>query len=108
MAGVLLALGLGLAAPRAVAQSQSVYFNNADLDDDGRLSLVEFQDWMSYAFKRMDANRDGVLAPSEQLVNNAKTITLADHHARLAGQFKRQDKNGDGFLSPREFLAPPA
>jgi len=104
----ILALALSVTAPPANAQSQSVYFNNADLDDDGRLSLSEFQDWMSYAFKRMDANHDEVLAPSEQLVHNAKAITLAEHHARMAGQFKRQDKDHDGYLSPREFLAPPA
>jgi len=104
-----LALALGICpAPPARAQSQSVYFNNADLDHDGRLSLPEFQDWMSYAFKRMDANHDDVLEPSEQLVRNARAITLAEHHARMAGQFRRQDKNQDGFLSQREFLAPPA
>ena len=103
-----MALALSAASPHAHAQSQSIYFNNADLDHDGKLSLPEFQDWMSYAFKRMDANHDDVLAPSEQLVHNAKAITLAEHHERMAGQFKRQDKNHDGFLSQREFLAPPA
>jgi hypothetical protein len=47
------------------------------------------------------------LSPDEQLVPNSPTLTLAEHHRRLAAQFRRQDKNGDGTLSPREFLAPP-
>jgi Ca2+-binding EF-hand superfamily protein len=94
-------------APPVRAQSQSSYFAKADLDHDGKLSLAEFQDFMSYAFKRMDTNNDRVIDPSEQPIPNAKRITLDEHYARLEAQFKRQDKNHDGFLSQREFLAPP-
>lgn len=99
-------LMLALSSP-AGAQSQSSYFASADLDHDGKLSLPEFQDWMSYAFKRMDSNGDNVLDPGEQHLPRATRLTLADHHARLAEQFRRQDKNKDGWLSQREFLAPP-
>ncbi len=86
---------------------EAVYFARADSDGDGKLSLPEFQDWMSYAFKRMDANHDDVLDPHEQGLPNARRLTGDEHRARLAEQFKRQDKNHDGFLSQREFLAPP-
>jgi Ca2+-binding EF-hand superfamily protein len=89
------------------AQSESSYFAKADLNHDGKLSLAEFQDFMSYAFKRMDTNHDRVIDTSEQVIPNAKRITLDEHYARLEAQFKRQDKNHDGFLSQREFLAPP-
>jgi len=96
-----------LAIGPAYAQTQSSYFNAVDTDRDGRISLAEFQERMSWAFHQMDRNRDQVLSPDEQLVPNAPTLTLAEHHRRLAEQFRRQDKNKDGSLSPREFLAPP-
>jgi Ca2+-binding EF-hand superfamily protein len=89
------------------AQSQSGYFAEVDTDHDGRISLAEFQERMSYAFRQMDRNHDQVLSPDEQLVPDAPTLTLAELHRRLAEQFHRQDKNKDGTLSPREFLAPP-
>ncbi|MFA6985983.1 MAG: hypothetical protein WC213_07225 [Arenimonas sp.] len=91
-----------------LAQSQSSYFDAVDTDHDGRISLSEFVERMSWAFRQMDRNADQVLSPDEQLVPNAPTLTLAEHHRRLGDQFRRQDKNKDGWLSPREFLAPPA
>lgn len=96
-----------LLAGNAGAQSRAGYFAAADLDHDGRLSLSEFQDWMSYAFRQMDRNGDGVLAPDEQHVPNATRLTLEELHGRQAEQFRRQDKDRDGVLSPQEFLAPP-
>lgn len=95
------------AAEKKNPSPESVYFARADSDGDGKLSLPEFQDWMSYAFKRMDANHDDVLDPHEQGLPNARRLTGDEHRARLAEQFKRQDKNHDGGLSQREFLAPP-
>ena len=91
----------------AFAQSRSSYFDAADSDHDGRLSLPEFQEWMSFAFRQMDKNHDAALDPEEQLVPNAKRLTLEELHERQATQFKRQDRNHDGFLSAQEFLAPP-
>ena len=104
---LLLVTALVLLPPCAGAQSASGYFNAADLDHDHRLSLAEFQDWMSYAFRRMDANHDNVLDPAEQHVSSAKQITLDELHANQAAQFTRQDHNHDGYLSQSEFLAPP-
>jgi hypothetical protein len=91
----------------AFAQSRSSYFDAADTDHDGKLSLLEFQEWMSFAFRQMDKNHDEVIEPEEQLVPNAKRLTLAELHARQAEQFKRQDRNHDGLLTQAEFLAPP-
>ena len=103
-------LCLALAAVPAVARAQSgaSYFNVVDLDRDGRISLAEYHERFSYAFRRMDRNRDDVVDESEQLVPGAPRLTLAQLRAQLAEQFRRQDKNHDGTLSPREFLAPPA
>jgi Ca2+-binding EF-hand superfamily protein len=97
-----------LCAGAAGAQSSESYFDIVDSDDDGRISLAEYQDRLSYAFRQMDRNHDGVVDEGEQLVAGAPRMTLAELHAQLATQFRRQDKNKDGTLSPREFLAPPA
>ena len=107
----LLALAMGLALMASgptQAQSQSAYFAAVDSNHDGRISLPEFQDRMSWAFRQMDRNGDQILSPDEQLVPNAPTLSLAELQHRLAAQYQRQDRNKDGWLSPREFLAPPA
>ena len=91
----------------AFAQSGGSYFGIVDLDHDGRISLGEYIERFSYAFRQMDRNHDNVVDESEQLVAGAPRLTLAQLHAQLTAQFHRQDKNHDGTLSPREFLAPP-
>ena len=95
-------------ASAALAQSSSSYFQAVDGNADGRISLVEFLERMSWAFQQMDRNDDQVLEPHEQLVPNAPTLSLAALHQRLEKQFRRQDRNHDGWLSAAEFLAPPA
>ena len=92
----------------ASAQSRDSYFNAVDTDHDGRISLPEYLERMSWAFKEMDRDGNRVLTPNEQLVAGAPTLTLAELHERLTGQFKRQDRNQDGVLSAAEYLAPPA
>lgn len=92
------------AAPGLAADD---YFSRVDLDADGRVSLPEFLERMSFAFRQMDVNRNDVLEPGEQHIPDAPTITLAQHHERFTAQFHRQDADGDGHLSPAELLAPP-
>lgn len=102
-----LAAALLLASGGAALADAGDYFRAVDLDGDGRLSLAEFLERMSYAFHQRDADGDGVLAPHEQHAPGARAITLDEHRARFATQFLRQDADGDGYLSPAEFLAPP-
>lgn len=105
------ALAASLLAGSAMAAGSDAdkrYFNVVDSNHNGRISLSEYQERFTYAFKRMDANHDGVLAPEEQLVPHGRKVTLEDLLGRLSEQFKRQDKDGDGSLRPSEFLAPPA
>lgn len=83
------------------------YLSKMDADSDGKVSLGEYQDWMSYAFDAMDRNRDGVLATAEQPGGRGKPISRGEHRARLAERFRKQDLNHDGFLSARELAAPP-
>jgi Ca2+-binding EF-hand superfamily protein len=84
------------------------YFDVVDSNHNGRISLSEYQDRFTYAFKRMDADHNDVLDPKEQLVPHGRKVTLQELLDRLEKQFKRQDKDGDGTLLPAEFLAPPA
>lgn len=108
-AGVcLLVLLFSVGAGDASAQSRAGYFAAVDTDRDGRISLPEYLDRMSWAFQQMDRNGDKALTPDEQLVPGARTLLLTDLHRRLTRQFHRQDKNRDGTLSPAEYLAPPA
>ena len=102
-----LAVAALCACAAAHAQSGQRYFDVVDLDRDGRISLAEYQERFSYAFRQMDRNRDGVVEEAEQEIAGLPRMTLAQLHAQLADQFRRQDKNHDGSLSPREFLAPP-
>jgi hypothetical protein len=95
-----------LAAGAQVASS-SEYLRKMDANGDGRVSLAEYQDWLSYAFDAMDRDRDGVLSAAEQPGGRSAPLTRAEHRARLAQRFARQDGNRDGYLSARELAAPP-
>ncbi|MGH8674764.1 MAG: EF-hand domain-containing protein [Burkholderiales bacterium] len=97
----------GVFVSAALAQTRADFVARMDTDSDGRVSLPEYTEYMSYAFRRMDADGNGVLEPSEQLVPNAKRLTLVEHHANLAAMFHRQDSNHDGYLSAAELSAPP-
>ena len=83
------------------------YLARMDADRDGRVSLVEYQDWLSYAFDAMDADHDGTLWPVEQPGGRGEPLTRQTHRARLADAFRRQDANRDGVLSASELAAPP-
>ncbi len=106
----LAAIVVGCAWPVAVGaqvQRTGEYLSKMDADRDGRVSLGEYQDWLSYAFDGMDANRDGVLSPAEQPGGRGAALTRVEHRARLAERFRKQDANRDGFLSVKELAAPP-
>lgn len=104
----LILAGLCLAAP-ATAQLLATgdYLQRMDADADGRISLLEYQDWLTYAFDGMDRNRDGVLTPDEQPGGRGKAITRDAHRARVAERFVRQDIDRNGFLDAKELAAPP-
>lgn len=94
-------------APGGGMASTRDYLARMDRDGDGRVSLAEYQDWLSYAFDAMDRNRDGLLSASEQPGGRGAALTRAAHRERIAERFKRQDSNRDGVLSARELASPP-
>ena len=91
----------------AQVQGTGDYLSKMDADRDGRVSLAEYQDWLSYAFDAMDRDRDGVLSAVEQPDSRGKPLARAAHRERIAERFRRQDADRDGFLSARELAAPP-
>ena len=91
----------------AQVQRTGDYLSKMDRDGDGKVSLAEYQDWLTYAFDGMDRDRDGVLSPSEQPGGKGQPLIREQHRARLAERFRKQDANRDGFLSARELAAPP-
>lgn len=102
----MLLLLLALPASAQVTRT-SDYLARMDADGDGKVSLAEYQIWMSYAFDAMDRNRDGLLTPDEQPGGRGKPISRTEHQQVLAARFRKQDLNHDGFLSARELAAPP-
>ncbi len=78
-----------------------------DTDGDGRVSLAEYQEWMGYAFDRMDADGDGVLSAAELPGGRGSPVTRERHRATLEAGFRRQDRNGDGYLDAAELASPP-
>ena len=101
---------MALLAPtivRAQVDATGDYLSRMDTDRDGRISLVEYQDWMSYAFDAMDRDRDGMLLPGELPGGKGKPVSRSEYRARIAATFNRQDVNRDGSLSARELAAPP-
>lgn len=91
----------------SAVNATSDYLARMDADADGRVSMDEYLDWMSYAFDARDANRDGVLSADELPGGKGQAITRAQHRERLAATFKKQDVDRDGYLSARELAAPP-
>ena len=73
----------------AQVRASGEYLARMDVDRDGRVSLGEYQDWLSYAFDAMDRDRDGVLSSAEQPGGRGETLTRAAHRARLAAASAR-------------------
>ena len=91
----------------AQVNATSDYLARMDGDGDGRISQIEYLDWMSYAFDARDLNRDGVLAAVELPGGKGQAITRQQHRERLAATFAKQDIDKNGYLSAKELAAPP-
>lgn len=105
--GFFVCAGLWTSAAAAQLDASSDYLARMDSNQDHRVSLVEYQDWLSYAFDAMDRDHDGLLTPGELPGGHGPSLSRTQHRARLAEAFARQDRNGDGFLDAAELAAPP-
>ncbi len=103
----LLALLLAASGAHAQMDGGADYLMRMDRDRDGRVSLGEYQDWLGYAFQRMDRNGDGQLVAAELPGGRGKPVSLSAHRQALAEAFGRQDLDRNGVLDARELAAPP-
>lgn len=91
----------------AQVRTTSEYLARMDSNGDGKVQLVEYQDWLIYAFDEMDRNKDGMLTADEQPGKKGRTLQRAAQMQIYAERFKRQDRNRNGSLDAKELAAPP-
>jgi Ca2+-binding EF-hand superfamily protein len=105
-------IALIVGAPSAWAQATpSDYLAEMDADHDGHVSLAEYQDWLSAAFRAMDRNGNGVIDLNEfdpaVVTAHTQPLSLTQHRRNLEMRFRLQDVDRDGYLNARELGAPP-
>ncbi|WP_255505495.1 EF-hand domain-containing protein [Alkalisalibacterium limincola] len=97
IAGCVMAGMLAAILPPAMARDRGEYFASIDRDGDGRISLAEFQDYMSRGFRAMDRNGDGILQdhelPEGVVLRPGQPRTLSALLANLERAFHRMDRD---------------
>lgn len=106
------ALGLLLAAaPQSghADPARQAWFEGFDRDQDGRVSLAEYERYFSAGFDAIDRNGDGHLDLDELPTSRQRSPTRERHAHRRAVQrtFARLDTDRSGWLSLAELTAPP-
>jgi Ca2+-binding EF-hand superfamily protein len=103
-----------LLLPVAAVRAQSTpadYLAAMDSNRDGRVSLAEYQDYLSYAFREMDRNGNQVIDLDEfdpaVVTAHTRPLSLVQHRRNLELRFRLQDANRDGYLDARELGSPP-
>lgn len=93
----------------AQVETRHDYLRRFDTNGDGRVSLQEYQDYMSRGFHAMDRDGDGVLSAAElpRGVRARTATTLEGHRRAVARMFDLLDTNNDGYLDAGELTAPP-
>lgn len=122
------ALAAFAAGPVLAQDRARAPFVEADVDNDGRLSRLEFDSVRETLFARLDANRDGRLTLQEMRelrpddaprarrrpdrdrlsklraidLNHDRAIDIGEFRAMGAGRFAALDANRDGFITRDE------
>lgn len=108
------AIGLSLLTGTVWADSEmEVAFKGMDTDENGKVTLEEFQAFYKTVFKTKDKNADGVLDEEEFAnpdafeftdKNKDGKIDPAEDEALRANHFKNRDQNSDEHLTLDEWL----
>lgn len=97
-------------APSLAAQvpaDTADYLARMESDHDGRVGGPEYVAWMTYAFDRRDADRNGMLEGAELPGSRGKPVFRQALVQQLRQRFARQDRDHDGFLDAKELARPP-
>jgi Ca2+-binding EF-hand superfamily protein len=100
-----LATACTLLAPAALGQAHDrlhAYFENADSNGDGVLSLDEFKAARAEAFSKRDRNGDGALDETDLTRGQAARPRL---RAAMKQRLDAFDANQDGKVTQEEFVA---
>ncbi|MDH3716985.1 MAG: EF-hand domain-containing protein [Planctomycetota bacterium] len=108
------AIGFFLLTGTVLADSENeATFKIMDTDEDGKVTLEEFQAFYKEVFKKKDKNGDGVLDEEEFAnpdafeftdKNKDGKIDPAEDEALRAHHFKKLDQNGDQHLTLDEWV----
>lgn len=120
IAGPVLFLAIGTLPDMATAQQARVEeltssFNEADLNDDGHLSIDEYVAYLVQVFATVDKDRDGFLNPTDLPtvsemrfkkadLNNDDILSLGEAMGSKVVDFFDADQNRDGSMDLNELL----
>lgn len=90
-AAMALAMSLGALAWAQTAPAQQSVFQAQDADGDAKVTVTEYQAYVSSFFKDQDGNKDGKVDPAEKQA-------AAEKHA------KAMDVNADSFVALDEYV----
>ncbi len=107
---VLLAGAIRLRATE-LARSPAELLQRFDSNHDGRVTLYEYQRYLSRGFEAMDRNRDGIVAaeelPDGTRYHERRALDLTTLEQRFARQFHALDHDRNGSLDLKELNQPP-
>jgi Ca2+-binding EF-hand superfamily protein len=109
LAAALILAGAGIAAAQTSTDSSGSkpeqtqrMFQRIDADKDGKITLVEMEEWRTTAIFRLDADEDGKVTRAEVDGAMAKQAEKTGKTRDSSQFFGRFDLNGDGSIDHDE------